>query len=206
MPRHPVEVRPATAGDVDVLVGLWAQARQELVDMGRHVPVVAADAVRARLLEALTDHHVDVLLARTEGEAVGFAVLRTASLNPLAPTPVVQVEQLFVSAEARRRGVGRALVAATASAADRAGVDQVVCNVVPGARATHRFWARLGFAPMVVRRGTSVAALRRRLVSEGRRPVLEDVLARRRTLQARLRSRPEDVPPAELGPAADGVA
>lgn len=206
MPRHPVEVRPATAGDMDALVDLWAQARAELVSQGRHVPVVAADAVRARLVEALADRQVDVLLARHDGQALGFVMLRTAALNPLVSVPVMQVEQLFVTQASRRRGIGRALLAATANAADRAGVDQVVCNVVPGARQTQRFWARWGFAPLVLRRGTSVAALRRRLLAEGRRPVMDDVLARRRTLQARLRARSEERPPAELPPAADGVA
>jgi len=206
--RHCLEVRAAGAGDLDALLVLWAQARAEMVAAGRHIPVVPADAVRSRLVEVLADRRLDVLLAVQDGEAVGFALLRTAGLNPLVTMPVLQVDQLFVAATARRRGVGRALVAAVAAAADRAGVDQVVCNVVPGSRETHRFYARLGFRPMVVRRGTSVPALRRRLVGDGRRPALEDLLSRRRSLRARVLDQAEQASAGVDGPeaCADGVA
>ena len=129
MARHPVEVRPATADDLDALLVLWAQARAEMVAAGRHVPVVPADAVRARLVDVLSDRRLDVLLAVQDDEALGFALVRTAGLNPLVTMPVLQVDQLFVASTARRRGVGKALVAAAAAAADRAGVDQVVCNI-----------------------------------------------------------------------------
>src|SRR5664280_834960 len=67
-------------------------------------------------------------------------------------------------------GAGGALVAAAAAYAGEIGRDQIMVNVLPGARDVHRFYARLGFAPLVVRRVTSIAALRRRLGAAELRP------------------------------------
>jgi hypothetical protein len=69
--------------------------------------------------------------------------------------------------------------------AERHGAEQVVSNAPPSARETHRFLARLGFTPLVVRRVAPTALLRRRLAGESRRSALEDLLSRRRSLRAR---------------------
>ena len=49
----------------------------------------------------------------------------------------------------------------------------------------HRFLARLGFTPLVLRRVVNTATLRRRLAGESKRSALEDLLSRRRSLRAR---------------------
>jgi hypothetical protein len=97
----------------------------------------------------------------------------------------VHVEHLFVVPPVRRHGVARALLHGVASVAERHGADQVVSNAPPSARETHRFLARLGFTPLVVRRVAPTSLLRRRLAGESRRSALEDLLSRRRSLRAR---------------------
>ncbi len=49
----------------------------------------------------------------------------------------------------------------------------------------HRFLARLGFTPLVLRRVVATSTLRRRLAGESKRSALEDLLSRRRSLRAR---------------------
>jgi hypothetical protein len=72
------------------------------------------------------------------------------------------------------------LVAAAAAYADEIGADHVAVSVAPGLREPNRFYARLGFSPVVVRRVAPVAILRRRL-STGEHPVaaLEELTRRR---------------------------
>jgi GNAT superfamily N-acetyltransferase len=182
--RSPVEARRATADDLDELVLLWSQARGELGRQGRPISPVPVEPFRARLREALGGSDAIILLGRCEGAAAGFAVLR---LSPVLLTdPVaVHLDQLFVIPSMRRRGVARALLLLTASMAERHGAEQVLAGAPPSARDAHRFLARLGFSPLVVRRVVGTTTLRRRLAGEGHRHGLDDLLSRRRSLRAR---------------------
>lgn len=198
MTRPLVDVRRANPSDTEELLLLWAQAREESGGINRALLVTSPDQLRPRLCAALGGDDVQVLLARWDGRAVGYAVVRAASLLPIVEDHTLHVEHLFVMPALRRHGVARQLLAAVASVAERHGAEQVVISAPPSARETHRFLARLGFTPVVVRRVVSTALLRRRLVGEGRRSALEDLLSRRRSLRAR--STRERQPEAELEP------
>ena len=90
-----------------------------------------------------------------------------------------------MTAPLRRHGVARALLAGVAGLAERSGADQILSGAPPSAREMHRFLARLGFTPLVLRRVAATATLRRRLAGESRRSALEDLLSRRRSSRAR---------------------
>jgi GNAT superfamily N-acetyltransferase len=182
--RPPVEARKATPDDLDDLVLLWSQARDELRRNGRVLSAAPAEQVRVRLVEALAGGESIILVGRYEGAAAGYAVLRLAPVL-LVDCDALHIEQLFVAPSLRRRGVGRALLALAASVAERQGAEQVLAGAPPAAKEIHRFLARLGFSPLVVRRVVGTAALRRRLAGEGPRRGLEDLLSRRRSLRAR---------------------
>ena len=76
----------------------------------------------------------------------------------------------------QRRGAGKALVAAVTAFAEERGLDQIVVSVHPGSREANRFFARLGFAPLAVRRVAPVAVVRRRLSGADVRPPSEHVV------------------------------
>ena len=186
MTRPPVDVRHAGTGDADDLIELWVQARAEIAGAGRAVLGGGPDVIRSRLLDALSRHDdLHVLLARWEGRPAGFAVVRVGHLMPLADDDCVQLEHLFVTPSLRRHGVARALLGGVAGLAERHGADQILGGAPPSAREVHRFLARLGFTPLVLRRVTATATLRRRLAGESRRSALEDLLSRRRSSRAK---------------------
>ena len=186
MSRPPVDVRQAGGGDADDLIELWVQARAEIAGAGRAVLGGAPDVIRPRLLDALSrQDDLHVLLARWEGRPAGFAVVRVGHLMPLADDDCVQLEHLFVTPSLRRHGVARALLGGVAGLAERHGADQILSGAPPSAREVHRFLARLGFTPLVLRRVTATATLRRRLAGESKRSGLEDLLSRRRSLRAK---------------------
>jgi GNAT superfamily N-acetyltransferase len=188
LPRLPAEVRRATADDIDDVLLLWRQARDELDRAGRLI--APTDQVRPRLLDAMATGDVEVVIARWDGRPAGFLVMRVAPLTMLVETPSVHLEQLFVAPDLRRHGIARALLNGVVARADRVCAEQVVTSVMPWARDTHRFFARLGFSPFVVRRTVSTSVLRRRLAGESPRSALEDLLSRRRSLRARARQLP----------------
>ena len=77
----------------------------------------------------------------------------------------------------------KALLAAAVTFADEVGAEHIMTSVLPQMRETQRFYARLGFAPVVVRRSAAVSTLRRRLAPAGSPTVNDSLLARRRTLR-----------------------
>src|ERR687883_1491460 len=184
--RPPVDVRQALPDDTEDLLVLWVQARAELGGAGRPLLGSSPDVIRPRLVDALTRRgDLHILLARWEGRPAGFAIVRVGQLMPVLEGDCVQLEHLFVTAPLRRHGVARALLAGVAGLAERSGADQILSGAPPSAREMHRFLARLGFTPLVLRRVASTATLRRRLAGEPRRSALEDLLSRRRSSRAR---------------------
>ncbi|HQY95668.1 MAG TPA: GNAT family N-acetyltransferase [Phycicoccus sp.] len=158
------------------LTGLWMAQR---VDTGS-TPEAAARAVAdGRLREALRRPDVRAWLARSDGVGIGYVV---ASENPfgLSAVPEVAIDQLFVDRRVRRQGVAHALLESVLGHAERIGSEVVVSNVPAQSREANRFFARLGFGSVVLRRASSTAALRRRL-SPGAKPELLEALRRRRS-------------------------
>lgn len=161
------------------LTGLWMAQR---VDQGISPEAAARAAAEGRLREALTRPDVRAWVARVDGVGVGYVI---TSENPfgLSPHPEVAVDQLFVDRRARRQGVAHALLEAVLGQAERAGAEVIVSNVPTQSREANRFFARLGFGSVIVRRVTSTSALRRRL-RPGAKPERLDALRRRRVLGA----------------------
>nr|WP_246314325.1 GNAT family N-acetyltransferase [Kineococcus aurantiacus] len=147
----------------------------------------SVDSVRARLLRSLDSGEVRVLLAFAGSEPVGYALLTSTPLLPLGNCAGPSVEHLHVVPGARRRGVGRALLRKAVHVAESEGAEQLACTVLPGDRDYTRYMARLGFAPVVVRRAAPLPVLRRKLSdAPGASAHTTDVVARRRSLRARL--------------------
>jgi GNAT superfamily N-acetyltransferase len=186
--RAVVDVRRATVDDLAEVLELWAQGRDEIVRLGR--PSTTPEQVGPRLAEAISAGQIEILLARREGRPAGFLILREAPLNFMVDQQAICIDQIYVAADARRHGVARAMLSQVAGRAEHRGAEQIVSSVTPWAKDTHRFFARLGFSPLAVRRSVTPATLRRRLSGELHRGGLEDLLSRRRSLRARARNRP----------------
>lgn len=186
MSRPPVVTRLASPADTVELVDLLGELRE--VD-GRESlavdPGLPADDVEGRLLRALADPAYRVVVATQDGELVGMAVLAAVSLGPLTDERALTVSHLVVRRGFRRRGAGHALLAVAASYADEIGVDLVLVGAYPALREANRFYARLGFAPLSVRRVAHVSTLRRRLATPRQRSIIDDISRRRLTRSGR---------------------
>ena len=191
MSRSGVRVRLAMPGDVEDLVTLAAEIREVgplrgLVG-GRAGGRRVRDGIRARCARLLEDPDHRVLLAVDDasGQVMGAAVVGQDTGPGLLDPPAVYVSALTVSSACRKRGAGRALVAAAAGYAEELGVDSVVVGVTPTGRDANRFFARLGFAPLVIRRIAPVAALRRALGPVDGAVDLRAAVSRRDGIRAR---------------------
>ena len=191
MGRSQVHVRRLEhcEADLQALNCLWSGCRNPARGSGG-----THDDFSVELRSALARADVQAFVAAHEGADgdgrlvdVGFMVLSTGPLLPLLGEPAVSIEHLFVAPDARRTGVARALLAHATAYAEQVGAVQISTSVPSIGRNGQRFFARLGFAPFVVRRVTTVAALRRRLTPQAD-PRVEATMVRRRSLRARSRA------------------
>src|SRR4051794_1996605 len=146
-----VRVRPATADDLPALLELGEELRERLavaVDgvRVRTTPAASRAALEARYQEALADPDRHLVLAVAEdGAPLGMALFSVAPANALLDSCALHVSHSVVADRHKRRGAGKALVAAAAAFAEERSLDQVVVSVHPGSRDANRFYARLGF-------------------------------------------------------------
>ncbi len=187
MVRAHVVVRQATPDDLPDLLALWREQRE----LAGRTERVAPEATVEGALEALARAHRDPgtrIIVAVVGEAVvGLAVLTHEPFAALFDVRAVHLNYLQVRDGCRRRGVGHALVAAAAGFAEEVGAEHVITHVLPQLREANRFFARLGFGPVVVQRAAPVPALRRRLATDSRNGALDELLSRRRSLRSRSR-------------------
>jgi ribosomal protein S18 acetylase RimI-like enzyme len=180
--RSAPRVRPALESDLPALVELGTGLREALLpasDAGSRTTTPAGRAaLEQRLREALAspERHL-VVVVGDDDETLGMALLTVSSANALVDAPAVHMSHAVVDDGHKRRGAGRALVAAAAAYAEERGLDQVVVSVRPGSREANRFFARLGFAPLAVRRTASVVAIRRHMAQS--EPALGAIVRRR---------------------------
>lgn len=172
MTRSTVTVRAAEPADVPALLVLWHQLRDE--GLRRRGSGTETDEQAAGRFElALADPDSRVIVAVYEDEIIGMAQLLRTRATLLNEGSSVELSAMHVAHGHRRRGAGKALLTAAVGYAEELAVESVVVSVFPQHRDANRFFARLGFAPFVVRRIASVAALRRRLgPAEGRAALL----------------------------------
>ena len=184
MPRTPVVTRAAVIEDVPVLLGLWQELRQVGARAERAVNPVATPDIAARLAEAVERPDCRLVIAFADDQPAGMAVFHAVRPDPLSDSTVLQMTHVVVAKSHRRRGVGHALVAAAAEVADELRIEYVSVGVYPSLREASRFYARLGFAQVMVRRVAPVAVLRRRLAGDVATTRVDD-LVRRRTRMRR---------------------
>jgi GNAT superfamily N-acetyltransferase len=192
--RPGVCTRPATSDDLDGLVALCLEARSEL-QVGSQLCSDDPQRLRDQLVLLMTSPGGTVLTGTVDDDIAGLLLAHVVGPGPFSDVVALSLEALYVRGDARRRGLGHALLVGAASLADEVGATEVYASPLPGARGMHRFLARIGFAPAAAHRVVTTNALQRRLSQDpstvlgavtGRLPRqrLEDLIARRRQARA----------------------
>ena len=194
MPRGHIRVRPAELADVPELVRLVEATDEPLSAPGaRQIQAETVAHLPDRFAAILASDDKCVLVAVDElGNIVGMVLVSEGGVGAVTAVPAVHISNLLVARKYRRRGIGRALLAATVHLADQRGVEHIVASVVAGSRDANRYLARLGFAPLVVRRLATTTTLRRSLgIVDGsnRVALLRRARRRGRSLTGRVISR-----------------
>jgi GNAT superfamily N-acetyltransferase len=137
MPGSRIEVRPTTPDDLAGPLSLL----EESLRNGEPVPPVFAE----QLARTVAHGDIEMLAARVKpgGIHVGVAVLAFRSSVAVGAN-FASIEELYVRPEARRRGVGRALVEAVGERCRARGVSYVEVQTDDEAAP---FYQALGYEP-----------------------------------------------------------
>lgn len=133
-----MRVESATGRELDAPLRLLEESLRE----GEPLP----EEFVARFRRAVEAGDYEVLVARDGNEAVGVVVL-SYRLSVSAGGWFVSVEELYVRPGARRRGMGRALLGATAERCARWGVSYVEAQVID--EVAEALYEDFGFTPEV---------------------------------------------------------
>ena len=139
--------------------------------------------IAGRLAQAIRRPDCRVVLAFVDDQPAGMAMFQAVQPDPLSDSTVVRMIHVVVDKAHRRRGVGHALVAAAADIADELGIEHVSVGVYPSLREASRFYARLGFAQVMVQRVVPTAMLRRRLCADLTTRRVDDLVRRRNRMR-----------------------
>lgn len=128
-----MQVRPAVAAEIDALARLWHDAWHEA-----HAPLVPPELTRLRTLENFRERlqvmQADMRVAGPPGAPLGFCALKGEELN-----------QLFVSPDARGSGAAAALIADAEARLAQRGVRTAWLACAVGNERAARFYEKSGW-------------------------------------------------------------
>lgn len=147
----PVEVRPATADDRDLVIALARRLADFRLPEGRHAADVVAAEERTLLAAfAAGRHGEDLWIAALDGTPAGFLFLERHA-DYFTGEPHGHVSMLAVAQEAEGRGVARALMAQAERWARERGFSALTLNVFHDNSRARSLYERVGYRPDTVR-------------------------------------------------------
>jgi GNAT superfamily N-acetyltransferase len=135
-------IRPATSRDRELIRELWEEFERELG--GPAYLQETWDEAWPDLSRTIRDGAA--LLAEDGGRGVGFVFCVLGDRG----RKTAHVTDLYVRPDARRRGIGRALLGALIEPARASGLDHVSLEVLTHNADARRLYERLGFSPVDV--------------------------------------------------------
>lgn len=139
-----LRIAPATELDIPLIL----EFIRGLAEYEGHLDRVEATEERIRKTIFGAEPAADVVLAYENEIAVGFAVF-FYTYSTFVGQPGLYLEDLYVKPEARRKGVGRALLRYLARLAKGKGCWRIEWAVLNGNDSAIRFYKNLGAVPMV---------------------------------------------------------
>ena len=137
----PVEIRPATAQDVPLILGLIREPA-EYEKLSDQV-VATEESLRASLFPASGRQPAECVLAFEGTEPAGYALFFTTFSTFLAQ-PGLWLEDLYVKPALRHQGIGKALILHVAQLANHRGCGRMEWSVLDWNAPAIKFYASLG--------------------------------------------------------------
>lgn len=144
-----MEIRRIRPEEAEAVVQLWDTLARETPDGGALTERGKANL--KRMLAAAASHPRQQCLVALEGdEVIGFLVFKLSG-DELLPGVAGELEEHFVLACHRRRGIGRRLVESAVATLRAQGAWTITAQAAVDEPLRHAFWRDLGFEQDVLR-------------------------------------------------------
>lgn len=174
MSTHPSYlIRPAQPQDLDRLHDLLLGLQDHLEASNTRIWRMTDGGrghLRSQIAARIGSASVCALVAEHSADGVVACVFaRTVTSNRYQPARSGVVDQLFVRADHRRRGVATRLVDALCRFFAAEGVADLSLRFVAGNHEAAGFWAALGFEPRIITTGANLDTVRSQLHTDPHR-------------------------------------
>lgn len=141
-----MRIEPPELDEATDIADLWVRLARGQRAFGSHL---ASEANRERIEESIGHHIADgtLLVARSDGEILGFVMFAIERRLYAAETTRGIVHNLFVVPDERGEGIGTALLEEAESALIEKSVTVVSLEVLAGNEDARRFYAERGYHP-----------------------------------------------------------
>lgn len=123
--------------------------------------------IRQELEEHFKDENNLILIAEAKGEIVGLIHGAAQHRTDYIPNDIGNILTIYVHENFRRRGIGSRLVQEVCRFFRSRNVQEVYLRYVLGNKEAEKFWARLGFKPILVTANTQIDTIEERLKKTG---------------------------------------
>lgn len=150
MLQQELSIRRARDDDLPVIVSLWKEMADFHVERDRYFTMTpsAEESVAAFLRQWMSDDDSEIWVAEQRGRVIGYCLASIAERPPVfLERRHGRIIDLAVTAEYRRRGIGRALVERAREWFRDRGVDSIELKVATSNEVATAFWRSLGFVP-----------------------------------------------------------
>lgn len=156
-----IDIRPYDAADAAAVRACFIELQDHEHALDPQAPTgeEIADEYIAWMFERCARHQGRVLVARLDGEIVGFSsvLLSMPRTDPDDPVPVhALVQDLVVREKCRNRGVGAQLIATAETLAREVGRTEIRVWVVAQNQGARRFYDRAGYEEQLIHLGKSL--------------------------------------------------
>lgn len=144
----PVQARPVTIEDIDVLVALYRALEDEMTPLSHLWPLADGlpEPIDEAFREVVDDPAVVAVIGEIDDVALGFCVARVESMHPQAEgRQIGSIRLIFVDQPAREVGVGEAMLGYVLAELRSRGVNTFDAHVLPGHRLVKNFFEAGGF-------------------------------------------------------------
>lgn len=144
--REKIVIREIEVADAEILKCFWLNLAREMFEIEGHIvpSVKNAEVWTSYILKSVEQGRVDVLIARKNGEPVGFINWSYPTRWFQTSTRQASVDNLYVKPAYRRRGVGTRLMEEAMNRIREKGVGNVEVSVLSDNVKAVRFYEKFG--------------------------------------------------------------
>jgi len=141
-----VPITTASTTDADTVADLWVELARDQRRYGSHLHGAAN---RAAIREVIVQRIVtdDLLVATRDGSVVGFVMFTMENGRYEQDVRTGLVENLYVTPDVRREGIGSALLDGAERRLQAAGATAVAIEAMADNEAAREFYATRGYDP-----------------------------------------------------------